>query len=54
MPFEYDPIKSQSNYEKHGVDFDVAQALWDDIERLEIPAKAMDEPRWLVIRKING
>jgi len=54
MPFEYDPIKSQSNYEKHGIDFDIAQALWDDTERLEIPAKAMDEPRWLVIGKING
>jgi uncharacterized DUF497 family protein len=54
MPFEYDPIKSQSNHEKHGIDFDIAQALWDDTERLEIPAKAMDEPRWLVIGKING
>ena len=31
----------------------MAQALWDDIERLEIPAKTLDEPRWLVISKIK-
>ena len=54
MPFEYDPKKSQSNREKHGIDFDEAQALWDDIDRLEIPAKTLDEPRYLVIGKISG
>lgn len=39
MIFEYDPSKSQSNKEKHGIDFDEAQVLWQDPERLEIPAK---------------
>ena len=53
MPFEYDPSKSKSNYEKHGIDFDEAQILWTDEERLEIPAKTLDEPRYLVIGKIN-
>ena len=54
MPFEYDPKKSQSNREKHGIDFEKAQAIWDDSDNLEIPAKTSDEPRWLVIGKIGG
>ena len=29
MKFEYDPNKSASNKEKHGIDFEEAQAIWD-------------------------
>lgn len=54
MIFEFDPIKSRSNKEKHGIDFDEAQALWNDPDLLEIPAKTIDEKRFLVIGKING
>ena len=53
MPFEYDPKKNQSNLDKHGIDFEDAQAIWDDEDYLEIPAKTSDEPRWLVIGKIG-
>jgi uncharacterized protein len=53
MEFEYDPHKSQSNLEKHGISFDQAQAIWDDEDYIEIPARTSDEPRWLVIGKIN-
>ena len=53
MVFEYDANKSNSNREKHGIDFDLAQALWVDEDRIEIPAKTQDEPRFLVIGKIN-
>jgi uncharacterized DUF497 family protein len=53
MPFKYDPHKSKINLAKHGMDFEDAQALWDDEHRLEIPAKPMDEPRFLVIGKIK-
>ena len=52
MPFEYDPRKSASNHAKHGIDFEQAQQLWDDESYLEIPAKNLDEPRFLVIGKI--
>jgi len=45
--------KSNSNREKHGIDFDLAQALWVDEDRIEIPAKTQDELRFLVIGKIN-
>ena len=54
MPFEYDPHKSNLNRAKHGIDFDEAQALWNDDFFLEIPAKNLDEPRFLVIGKIGG
>ncbi|MBN8217987.1 MAG: BrnT family toxin [Spirochaetes bacterium] len=54
MPFEYDPKKSIGNKAKHGIDFEEIQALWDDPERTEIPAKTVDEPRTLVIGKISG
>ena len=54
MPFEYDPHKSDLNRAKHGIDFDEAQYLWDDEVFLEIPAKNLDEPRFLVIGKIKG
>ncbi len=52
MPFEYDSHKSDTNREKHGIDFDEARRLWDDELHLEIPAKNLDEPRFLVIGKI--
>ena len=53
MVFEFDANKSIGNREKHGIDFNLAQALWDDEDRIEIPAKTQDEPRFLVIGKIN-
>ena len=52
MLFEYDPGKSDRNKQKHGIDFLEAQALWDDPDLLEIPARTTDEPRFLVIGKI--
>jgi uncharacterized protein len=54
VEFEFDPAKSASNLEKHGIDFTAVQALWDDAMRVEIPARTEDEPRWLVIGQIAG
>ena len=53
MEFEFDPAKCKKNKEKHGLDFVQAQALWDDPDLLEIPARTDDEPRFLVIGKIK-
>lgn len=53
MKFEFDPRKSNSNLLKHGIDFDVAQSLWNDLDLLEIPAKTFDEPRYLVVGKLD-
>ena len=54
MSFEFDPVKSDSNLAKHGIDFVAAQALWEDPDLMEIPARTVDEPRCLVIGKIDG
>jgi uncharacterized DUF497 family protein len=54
MEFEFDPAKSAPNLEKHGIDFDAVQEIWQDVMRAEIPALTADEPRWLVIGQIYG
>jgi uncharacterized protein len=53
MEFEYDKTKSKKNKIKHGIDFEQAKALWDDPDLLEIPARTEDEPRYLVIGRIE-
>ena len=53
MKFEYDTAKSVANREKHGIDFDEAQALWDDPYLIEAPANVADEQRFLVFRIVN-
>ena len=52
--FEFDEAKSQSNLEKQGIDFIRAQALWDDPDMLEVPARTADEPRFLIIGMIES
>ncbi len=54
MIFEFDENKSQSNKIKHGINFLEAQKLWNDIDRLEIPAKSVDEPRFVIIGLIGA
>ena len=54
MDFEFDTNKSESNKGKHGITFEAAQALWDDPDMLEVPARTADEPRSLVIGRIAG
>ena len=54
MDFEFDPAKSASNVEKHGIDFDAIQAIWQDGMRVEIPARTTDEPRWLLVGQIEN
>lgn len=53
MEFDFDPGKSAVNKNKHGIDFVEAQRLWDDPDRIEIPARNVDEERFLVIGKID-
>ena len=54
MEIEFDPAKSAANQEKHGIDFGRAQEPWRDALRVEVPARTVDEPRWLVIGRIDG
>jgi uncharacterized DUF497 family protein len=53
MPFEFDARKSQANAARHGIDFLEAQALWADPDLLEIPARTIGEPRYLVLGRIG-
>ena len=50
--FEFDPNKSKSNLEKHGIDFIRAQKLWDDPDLIEIQATAKDELRFLIVASL--
>jgi uncharacterized protein len=43
--FEFDPEKSAANLDKHGIDFETAQALWRDVNRLEFDARSDVEAR---------
>lgn len=54
MQFEFDSQKSELNKIKHGIDFAVAQQLWEDPAHLVIPARTSDEPRYLLIGRISG
>ena len=53
MDFEFDEDKSRTNKQKHGIDFVKAQAVWNDPEVIEIPARTSDEARSLVIGRIG-
>ncbi len=46
---EFDPEKSAGNRAKHWIDFVVAQALWNDPDRLKVAARSAVEPRSIVI-----
>lgn len=51
--FEFDPESSASNKKKHGIDFVEAQALWNDPDLIEVPARTTDEPRFVVVGRIG-
>jgi len=51
--FEFDKSKSESNKRKHGIDFETARKLWKDSNRVELPARWIDEPRILLIAKLK-
>ena len=49
MSFEWDPEKSKTNEEKHGIDFETAKILWSDDNRVEIHVSYPVEDRWILI-----
>lgn len=52
MKFEFDPEKSEANKAKHGIDFVEGQVLWEDPDRLQLPARIQGEPRLMLIGRI--
>ena len=53
MRFEWDEQKSETNKSKHGIDFNTATALWDDVNRIDIQSSFSDEDRNILIGKID-
>ena len=51
--FEFDPEKSEVNLAKHGIDFEAAQLVWQDIGRVVVSARSDTEPRFAVIGTIE-
>ena len=54
MRFEFDAAKSKANLAKHGIDFEMAQDLWRDVEGLVVPSGYPKEPRKLLIAQRDG
>jgi uncharacterized protein len=54
VEFEFDADKSAANAARYGIDIDQAQRLWQDPLRVETPARTVEEPRWLVVGRIEG
>ena len=53
MTFEYDQNKSDSNSDKHGIDFEEAQELWDDEGMVEFDIDYGGEKRFGVIGRLT-
>jgi uncharacterized DUF497 family protein len=54
MGFEYDPVKSQKNKEKHGIDFEEAKELWSDPDGKGFPARSDDEIRYAILARYSN
>jgi len=52
--FEFDLKKSESNQDKHGINFTDAQRLWNDPDYVQVKAKSDGEVRYLIIGNIAG
>jgi len=53
MKFEFDSEKSEANKAKHDIDFVEGQALWEDPDRLQLPARTQGERRLMLIGRIG-
>lgn len=53
MIFEYNPIKSRVNKEKHGIDFEEAKQIWNGLY-VVFSAKCEIENRFAIIGPVNN
>lgn len=54
MDFEFDPVKSETNFNKHQINFVDAQQLWSDQFAAVIDARSDSEPRLALIAQLHG
>jgi uncharacterized DUF497 family protein len=52
--FEFDPIKSEKNRLKHGIDFLAAQEIWEDDKRIETRSRSKSEERFQLLGRARG
>ena len=55
MTFEWDEEKNKINMEKHGIDFDTAMLVFNDLQRIEIYdiEHSLEEDRYNTIGMVN-
>jgi uncharacterized DUF497 family protein len=53
VEFEFEPLKSEANKTKHGIDFIEAQAFWRS-KHVVLGAKDASEKRYMVIGRIGS
>ena len=54
IEFEYDPVQSESNTQKHGIDFEEAEKLWRDDGLVVLASAFAQESRYLAIGQIDN
>jgi len=54
MQFEYDSYKSAANLEKHGIDFEEVQEIWDGVYCKIDVIRVSGERREVVVGRISG
>jgi uncharacterized DUF497 family protein len=54
LRFEFDTAKSAANKAKHGIDFEEAQAIWDDRGFSVLRSRHESEERFEVVGRIAG
>ena len=47
------PKKSAANFAKHGIDFEMAKALWSDDRRIELETRYFSEERLIIVGMIE-
>lgn len=51
MEFDFDPAKSETNRDKHGIDFVEAQELWQDQDAMVFPVLHPVENRFILLAR---
>jgi uncharacterized DUF497 family protein len=55
LEFDYDEGKNETNYEKHGIDFETARRVFDDPFQQSTQDRIVDgEERWQTVGMVDG
>jgi uncharacterized protein len=54
VKFEWDPAKAKANIARHGVSFEAAQAVFTDLQALELLDDWTEEERWRLLGRATS